>query len=637
MNTYKQVHITDSFWKKLIDRNSKEIIPFQYEVLNDGIPGIPESHAIENFRIAAGLSTGKFSGMLFQDSDVAKWIEAASYSLAVSPDPDLEEKVDDLVRIIAQAQQDDGYLNTFYSRPENGERFSNIAHGHELYCAGHMTEAAVAYYESTGKRNLLDIVEKYVAYLMKEIGPGDNQRHIYSGHPEIELALYRLYKVTGKQEYLDFASWLVDTRGTEPNFLRDDPYLGERYKDKWFALEYHQAHKPVREQTEAVGHSVRAMYLYCAMADIASETGDPSLKQALDTLWKDVTGRKMYLIGGIGSEAHGESFSCPYDLPNDRVYAETCASIGLFFWARRMFRLDQRSCYPDVMEQALYNNILDGMSLDGKKYNYANPLEVVPEVNEARYDLQHAKTERVSWFGCACCPPNIARLLGSLNRYVYDFDPSGRRLSVLLYMENSARFELADGTCAFHAETEYPRSGTVRFVCDEPVRDLALCLRIPGWCRHYTVRVNDREKECTVNNGYIEIRKDWQTGESVDISFEINPRFVFANTKVREDSGKVALMYGPVVYCLEECDNAPYLSGIVADPSVEILLEKNPVEDGLPALRFDVRREKDGDTSGRLYTEVPPVYENASALAIPYYEWGNRGRGEMTVWFRRSL
>lgn len=631
-----EVLITDSFWKRLIERNSREIIPFQYDVLNDDIPGIPESHAVENFRIAAGISSGKFSGMLFQDSDVAKWIEAASYSLAVSPDPELEKKVDGLIEIIAKAQQADGYLNTYYSRPENGERFSNIAHGHELYCAGHMTEAAVAYYESTGKRSLLDIVEKYVAYLMKEIGPDDNQRHIYSGHPEIELALYRLYKATGKKEYLDFASWLIDFRGTEPNFLRDDPYFGEQYKDKWFALEYHQAHKPVREQTEAVGHAVRAMYLYCAMADIAFETGDPELKQVLDSLWKDVTGRKMYLIGGIGSEAHGESFSCPYDLPNDRAYAETCASIGLFFWARRMFRLDRNGCYPDIMEQALYNNILDGMSTDGKKYNYANPLMTVPEVNEARYDLRHAKTERVSWFGCACCPPNIARLLGSLNRYIYDFDPSERRLSVLLYIESKTDFKLTDGRCAFHSETDYPRNGLVKLVCDEAVADFSLFLRIPGWCRNYSVGLNGEYKSYSANNGFIEIRRDWERGDSATIDFEISPRFVFSNAKVRENSGKTALMYGPVVYCLEECDNGAYLSNIIADPSAQIVFEKNPAGDDFPALRFDAKRESDGDDSGALYTEVRPDVSPFSAFAVPFFEWGNRGTGEMTVWFRRT-
>lgn len=630
-----------------------EIIPYQYRVLNDEVEGIPPSHAIGNFRLAAGEEEGIYGGMLFQDSDVGKWIEAASYALDWEKNPLLEEQIDGLVCLMKKAQGEDGYLNTYYTCKKPGERFTNIAHGHELYCAGHLLEGAVAYAKVTGKEEFLHIMIKYIELLREKIGAGQGQMRIYPGHPELEMALYKLYQYTKEEKYLDFMEYFIKERGSQPSFLEKDSGFGEQFKDKWFGLTYHQAHRPVAEQREAVGHAVRAMYLYAAMADLAGEKGDEQLKQSLRALWNDVTGKKMYLTGAVGSEAHGESFGTAYDLPNDRAYAETCASIGLIFWAKRMLRLEKDSRYGDVLEQALYNGAISGISEDGKKYFYVNPLMMLPEEAEARYDLQHVSKERTSWFGCACCPPNVARLIASLKDYIYEDNEGNENLEkglyIHLYVEGEMRFG-RNGESGFAVEGDYIKNGRIRYTYKGKTAEKAIYFRIPSWCGRWEIRLNDerimggeadgeRDEEAAkrLKKGYAAINRQWQEGDTVDVAFEIKPRLVFANPKVWADAGRCALMRGPVVYCLEEKDNGKNLNAIVVKGKEGWTLgwrEEQGYLDGEAAISFPAEREDAEEWGNALYRYKKSARKEIKAVAIPYHSWGNRGCGEMAVWMR---
>ncbi|MBE3115482.1 MAG: glycoside hydrolase family 127 protein, partial [Actinobacteria bacterium] len=377
--SYKRVKINDRFWGKYIDLIKNVVIPYQWDVLNNCVNDTEPSHAIKNFKIAAGLSQGEFYGYVFQDSDVAKWLEAAGFILAINQDPELEGKADEIIDIIAKAQQDDGYLNTYFTIKEPDKRWTNIRDCHELYCAGHMIEAAVSYFEATGKRKLLDVVCRFADYIEAVFGVEPGKKRGYPGHPEIELALVKLYKITDKEKYLALAKYFIDERGKDPNYFNKEAEAkGEKADKIWgrLGLRYYQAHIPVRSQTTAEGHSVRAVYLYSGMADVAIETGDQTLIKACKKLWRNIVSKRMYITGGIGSTSCGESFTFDYDLPNDTIYAETCASIGLVFFAHRMLRMDVNNTYSDIIEKALYNSVISGISLDGKKFFYVNPLEV---------------------------------------------------------------------------------------------------------------------------------------------------------------------------------------------------------------------------------------------------------------------
>lgn len=631
-----KITIRDDFWSPRIEKMCREIIPYQYEVLNDAVPGIPKSHAIENFRIAAGETDGEYQGMLFQDSDVAKWIEAAAYSLQIHPNEEVQKKIDGLIKLIGRAQQADGYLNTYYICKGVENRFTNIAHGHELYCAGHLVEAAVAYAETTGKEELLFIAERYVTCLMDMIGPEDGKLRIYSGHPEIELALYRLYCYTGNKKYYQFMNYLIMERGKQPSFLLQDKGFGEQYRDKWFHLKYHQAHEPVWEQKEAVGHCVRAVYLYCAMADLARESRETYMRESLERLWQDVTTKKMYITGAIGTQAHGECFSEGYDLPNDRAYAETCAAIGLIFWAKRMLLLEEKSEFADVMELALYNGALSGMSTDGKHYFYVNPLEVNPFDAVARYDMQHIKTEREAWMGCACCPPNIARLLTSLNQYIYFWSQETNRLYVNLYIGGRISFEHEGTYGCLEVTSEYVENGKISYFYKGSNEKFVLCLRIPGWAQSYQLSVNGKQQEkYPTENGYLCISREFVEGDCIKIEFPLALKKVYANPRVGVDAGRAALMRGPVVYCLEEADNGKNLSGISVG---ELKQSREFIDTSLPyhevSVCFRGFRDREEDWKNKLYGYEESGKEEIIVKAIPYHLWGNRGVGEMKVWIR---
>lgn len=646
------VQIKDEFWDAYTALVRDTVIPYQWEALNDRIPDAEPSYAIRNFRIAAGREQGEFGGMVFQDSDVAKWLEAVGYALGTHPDPELERTADEVIELVAAAQHEDGYLNTYFTIKEPGKRWTNLYEAHELYCAGHMIEAAVAYYEGTGKRRLLDVVCKFADHINTVFGREPGQLRGYDGHQEIELALVKLYGATGERRYLKLAQFFIDERGTTPNFLVREceqrggvslwtgakqpiPTIGQ--------LAYNQAHKPVREQDAAVGHAVRAVYMYTAMADLAALTGDAGLLEACRRLWGNMTGKQMYITGGIGSTHHGEAFSFDHDLPNDTVYAETCASIGLIFFANRMLRLEPRSEYADVMERALYNNVIGSMSQDGKHYFYVNPLEVWPRASDDNPDRRHVKAVRQKWFGCSCCPPNVARLLCSLNDYIYSASPERNTVYTHLFIGSEARFELPGGTVAFKQHSLLPWKGYVRFEVTEAQGggDFAFAVRIPSWCYGQAVlKINGAESAYETVDGYAVVSRSWAKGDIVEWEPRLEARLIAANPEIRADAGKAAIERGPLVYCLEEIDNGGPISAFAIDPAAEL----QPAQDGtLPGGAIAVeatgyRTGQDGWQPDTPYRPLDrsPASEQVKLKAVPYFLWGNRQPGEMSVWIRLS-
>ncbi|WP_077065060.1 glycoside hydrolase family 127 protein [Gracilibacillus massiliensis] len=629
----KQVQITDDFWKSKIDLAKDVIIPYQWDALNDNIPGAAPSHAIENFRIAAGLSDGEFKGMVFQDSDVAKWLEAASYSLIYEYDEELEKTIDEVIQLIGKAQQEDGYLNTYFTVKEPEKRWKDVCHGHELYCAGHMIEAAVAYYEATKKDSLLRIVTKYVDYIISVIGPEEGKYKTYPGHPELELALVKLYEVTHEEKYFNLMVYFIEERGKQPSVFLDEPTLGLHFNDKWFDLAYHQAHAPLDQQDTAEGHAVRAVYLYAGMADLVRYTDSEKWKKRLELLWDNVVEKRMYITGGIGSQGHGERFTLDYDLPNNVAYAETCASIGLVFWAKRMLQIEANQNYGDVMEKALYNGILSGMSEDGKKYFYVNPLEMVPEVTDYRHDHQHVDSERVGWFGCACCPPNIARLLTSLGNYIYTQD--NETIYTHLYIGNQTKFEIEKQPVKLNQKSDYLSDGSVNISIEiAESTSFTLAFRKPSWSNEVKVKINGETVVLDkIENGYLFINKLWENNDRITLSFNMDIKVVRANPKVRENAGKVALQRGPIVYALEELDNAEDLHAIKLDLTEKINARSDATINGIPFLEGNGVREK--LSTPNLYTFDQKIeQERITWRAIPYSYWGNRGKGEMIVWTR---
>lgn len=621
--------VTGGFWKDYQELVRTEVIPYQWKALNDQLADTPPSHAIENFKICAGISEGDYYGEVFQDSDVGKWIEACAYSLRNVSDPDLEAKVDSVVEILAKAQLSDGYLNTYYQLKAGIEnRFTNVRDNHELYCAGHLLEAAVAYYEATGKDEFLKIMRRYVDCIGRHFGPEEGKIHGYPGHPELELALVRLFEATGERAYLDLACYFVNERGTKPSFYEVEAARRgdtEPYKRD---LEYSQAHKPVREQDKAVGHAVRAVYLYTAMAGIARHTADESLRRACDVLWDDVTNCQMYVTGGIGSIAHGEAFTFDYDLPNDLMYNETCASIGLVFWARRMREMRRDSRYGDVIERALYNGILDGMALDGKSFFYVNPMEVVP-AESTRHDKRHVKPRRQKWFGTACCPPNLARTVSSVGDYALEQD--GRDIYVDLYMGLESYLSV-DGTgVRLASETRYPWDGRVELTLTADAEvSVDLHLRVPSWCRSYELEVNGVASEVEERDGYVVVRLSGRCA-AVVLKLEMRPERVYANERVRFDAHRVCLQRGPIVYAIEQQENGELLDSLAIEPDAPIAEEPaRGLPEGTVGLSVAGVRARRGGSE--LYGFSRPVVEPVTVHAVPYFMWGNREPGEMRVW-----
>ncbi|MDP4097274.1 glycoside hydrolase family 127 protein [Paenibacillus sp. P96] len=636
--TLQQVTIQDSFWSSREQNVTETVVPYQWDALNDNIPGAEPSHTIENFRLAAGEAQGEYYGMVFQDSDLGKWLETVGFILSRERDPELEKTADEVIDLLERAQQPDGYLNTYYTVKHPGERWTNLRDNHELYCAGHLMEAAVSYVQATGKRKFLDIMARYADYIGTVFGPGPDQMQGYDGHPEIELALVKMYEATGQVKYLELSSFFVDQRGQQPHFFDQEARQHQENTARKRNYDYFQAHAPVREQHTAEGHSVRAVYLYSAMADLAVQNGDQQLLDACRQLWKDTTRRKMYVTGGIGSSEYEERFTVPYDLPNDRAYAETCAAIGLMFWAHRMLQIEADREYADVMERALYNGVLSGISLDGKSYFYVNPLEVWPDTANHRHDMSTVKVTRQPWFGCACCPPNIARLIASLGQYIYSQNDERKELYVHLYIGSSATVDLADQEVRLIQKTNYPWDAAVELELDmDHEAEFGVSLRIPGWCKEAKITVNGNEvTDAVMSNGYASLHRTWQPGDRIMLEMSMPVELVFAHPALRENAGKAALQRGPIVYCLEEVDNGANLQDIelAVGSKLEAVYDDELFGGSVVICGTATRSDAIAAGSDALYATSPAARIPVQIKAVPYYAWSNREPGEMTVWSR---
>ena len=620
----KDIQIQDRFWKERLDLVRKEIIPYQWEAMNDRVPNAEPSHCIENYRIAAGQAQGSFYGEVFQDSDLAKWLEAVAYVLSFQPDPKLEKLADEAIELVCAAQQSDGYLNTFFTIKEPDQRWRNLREGHELYCAGHMMEAAVAYFEATGKRRLLDAMMRFADLICNTFGPEEGKIHAYPGHEEVELALFRMYRATGVRRYLELSAYFINCRGTGENYFRKEndrpgylPIWGSM--DTNSDMSYYQAHQPVREQKQAAGHAVRAMYLYSAMADLAGELKDEGLLNACKTLWNDVTERQMYVTGGVGASGILERFTTDYDLSNEMAYAESCASVGLMLFGLRMNRVTRQAKYFDPVERALYNTVLASVALDGKSFFYVNPLEVWPKACMPYTSKEHVKPVRQPWFSCACCPPNVARTFASLGQYIWAQD--SQRVYLNLFISSTVK---AKNGAILKLETEFPLENVLKITSDQV---LELAVRIPGYGKNFRANVSYRKE-----NGYGVF--ELEAGKELEIQFDAPACFIRANPEVRACSGKVCIQRGPVVYCLEEIDYGSNLSALSVDTAVSPGERESDIPGGLMITASGKRRRPWADD--KLYGEIPSQYEETVLQAVPYAFWGNREKGEMTVWIRES-
>jgi len=589
---FQDVKIADSFWSPRLKIN--RMVTVEANLRQCEVTG-----RIKNFAVAARPESGRFQGPLYNDSDVYKVLEGIAYVLAEKRDKDLEQRADAVIDTIAGAQQSDGYLNTYFTLVKPKERWKNEQHNHELYCAGHLFEAAVAYHQATGKRKLLDVACKFADCIDSVFGPGRRQET--SGHEEIELALVKLYGATRNKRYLELAQFFLDVRGHSD-------------KRRLFG-EYAQDHKPIREQAEVTGHAVRAMYLYCGMADVAAQTGDQGLLSVLDTIWHDVVDRKMYVTGGIGPSASNEGFTVPYDLPNDSAYAETCAAVGMALWNHRMFLLTGEGKYADILEREVYNGLISGVSLTGDRFFYVNPLGST------------GKHHRVPWFDTSCCPTNIVRYLPAIGERVYA--QRDNTVWTVLYLGNTASVALKDGKVKLTQETKYPWDGDVQIaVAPEKSFPFSLNLRIPGWCRSEpSVSLNGQAlKDVKADKGYVAIRRTWKTGDVVRLRLPMPAERVYANPKVKADVGRVALQRGPVVYCLEGVDNNGAVRNLVLAKEAKLTatFEKDLLG-GVVVLRGEAQAVALDDRDKRIARTV-------KFQAVPYSTWDNRKPGPMVVW-----
>lgn len=636
------IKITDHFWSRYRDLVKTEMIPYQWRVLNDAIgiriererndDTIPneKSHAIENFKIAAGLADGQHYGWVFQDSDVYKWLEAVAYSLRDKPDAHLQKLADGVVDLIAQAQEDDGYLDTYFTIMEPDRKFKRLGESHELYCAGHYMEAAVAYYGTTGNTTAITVARKLADCIDAHFGSGEGKICGCDGHEEIEIGLMRLYHLTGEKRYLDLAQFFILERGKNPDFFRQQNEADhgavllpgvDRFPDT-----YCQNHKPVKEQTTAEGHAVRLVYMCTAMADIAKTTGDDELLQACRTIWHNIVYRRMYVTGGIGSTVIGESFTLDYDLPNNTMYCETCAAIGLVFFAKKMLEADPRGEYADVMERALYNAVISGMALDGKHFFYVNPLEVDPKKSKKDPTKSHVKPVRPQWLGCACCPPNLARMVTSVEDYIYTV--TGDTVYTHLYIQS----ETDAAGLQISQITDYPYDGNVKLHIQRGGSEIRrIAVRLPDWSDATSIKVDGIGIDAQQTDGYafIELDRDdlW-----IELDFDMSVQRIYANLNMSENIGKVAIRRGPLVYCAEEADNGAGLHRLYLSKGADCETAWTGELSGITKISAPgVRLTQNGE---KLYVTGTPhvTHEKTTIKLIPYYAWANRGENEMRVW-----
>jgi DUF1680 family protein len=625
---HSRVSFDGGFWQSWTETVRSVTIPTQHqrldeegflEVLDFDKPAGPLARPIQ----PSGLSMQHFF-----DSDFGKWIEAASYTLKAHPDAAIEAKIDDIVEKLENGQMADGYLNSWFIRREPEKRWTNLRDLHEMYSMGHLLEGAVAYFEATGKRRFLDVMIRAVDHIIDTFGTEPGKLRGYDAHEEIELALVKLYRVTGDIRHLELATYFVDERGRMPSYYDEEARRrGENPGDYVYqTYAYSQAHMPVREQTEVVGHAVRAMYLFSAMADLAYENDDPALKEVCDRLFDNLTGRQLYVTGGLGPSASNEGFTRAYDLANETAYAETCAAIALGFWSHRMAQTDLDSKFTDKLETVLFNGALSGISRDGEHYFYENVLE------------SRGQNRRWKWHYCPCCPTNIARFITSLGQYFYS--ASDDALAVHLYGANTAELALGDTFVRLKQETRYPWDGDVALTLSlENKSRFTLQLRIPGWCREARVTVNGEaiDLTTTVTKGYATISCDWQNGDEIRLSFAMPVDRLYAHPAVSEDSGRVALQRGPVVYCVEETDlgGEPQRLRLPADAQIGVRFDETLLG-GAVVLEAQAMEAVSEDWDGRLYRTAPPAMEPKQMKAIPYHLWANRSAGAMLVWLQEK-
>jgi DUF1680 family protein len=608
------VTVQDEFWAPRMRRNQVATLPSQYRQL-------VKTGRLDNLLRVAGKHDGPFMGRYFNDSDVYKWIEAASWALLSQPDPQLEAWIDESIAIIGEAQRPDGYLNSYFELERADERWTD--HDlHEMYCAGHLFQAAVAHYRATGARSLLEIALRLADHIDNTFGPEDQGKRIGTdGHPEVEMGLVELSRVTGDSKYLKLAQFLVDVRG--------HGVLGDAY-DR-FGNKYHQDHQPFRELDEIVGHAVRAVYLNAGVADIVAETGEPALHEALHRLWANMTGRKMYVSGGIGSRYEGESFGEDYELPNRLAYTETCAAIGSIMWAWRMLLIEGDARYADVIELQLYNAMLSGVSFDGETYFYQNPLS------------DERNHRRAPWFKTACCPPNVARTLASLPGYLYSI--AGDEIWVHLYAECSASVPLENGSnVEIKQSNRYPWDGEISIEIGTSGH-FGVRLRIPGWYQGGgQLRVNGKDSGIDLTGGeYALIRRDWSAGDVIALSLLMPVRRIENHPYVSENTGKIALMRGPLLYCVEQADNPGIeLRDLAVPENTRFSNEyRSELLGGVVALTArSVTTAPGSSWTGQLYRNAGSAetgsLSDVSITAIPYYAWANREPGRMRVWLRNG-
>ncbi len=625
---HSRVRFDDGFWKSWTQTVRDVTIPTQHkrldeegflEVLDFDKPAGPLARPIQ----PSGLSMQHFF-----DSDFGKWIEAASYTLKAHPNPEIESQIDAIVEKLEHGQMADGYLNSWFIRREPEKRWTNLRDLHEMYSMGHLLEGAVAYFEATGKRRFLDVMIRAVDHIIDTFGREPGKLRGYDAHEEIELALVKLYRVTNDPRHLALATYFVDERGQMPSYYDEEAVKrGERPEDYVYqTYAYSQAHMPVREQEQVVGHAVRAMYLFSAMADLSCENDDPSLKAACDRLFDNLTSRQLYVTGGLGPSASNEGFTREFDLPNETAYAETCAAVALGFWSHRMAQIDLDGKFTDKLETVLFNGALSGIARDGEHYFYENVLE------------SHGQHRRWKWHYCPCCPTNIARLITSLGQYFYSTKPG--ELAVHLYGANVAELALGDRLLRLRQDTSYPWDGDIRLhvSIDQPSRFI-MRLRIPAWCRDASISVNGEAVDlatCTVK-GYAALDRIWSDGDEVRIGLSMPVDRLYAHPAVSEDGGRVALKRGPVVYCVEETDIGSEPQQLRLPASAELAARYDAqLLGGATVLEGTAFEADTADWANALYRTSPPVLKARPFKAIPYHLWANRDAGAMAIWLQEA-
>jgi len=593
---FSDVTIQSGFWSPRLETNRKVSIPHNLDTCED-------TERLDNFRHAGGVATkGAFRGHIFHDSDVYKVLEGVAYSLHTHPDPELAARLDEIIDNIRRSQEPDGYLNTWFSLKEPEKRWQNLQHAHELYCAGHMFEAAVAHYHATGKRNFLEVACKFADYIDSVFGP--DKRHGIAGHPEIELALVKLWRATGEERYLELTRYFVEEHGNDEH---RELFGG-----------YCQDHKPVREQDEPVGHAVRFLYFYSGVADLAAIDGDQGYVDTMERLWQFIVNKKMYVTGGVGVQGHGEGFARPYYLPNYGAYCETCASIGMVFWNHRLALLHGEGRFADLVERLLYNGAISGISLDGSGFFYVNPL------------ASRGNHHRQPWYGCACCPTNVVRFVASLGQYVYGAMADGEGVCVLQYVGGTGTVPLKNGKVQLVQNTSYPWDGAVTIVVEPNVTDeFTVRLRIPGWCEDATVAVNGEDVNATPKDGFVSLRRAWKAGDTITLNFPMSVRQVASDPNIEENVGRLAIMRGPMVYCLEDMDNSCAVDQVAVPDDAKFETEfRSGLLGGVTVLKVKGRQQGVVETDDGFRMECGEV----ALTAIPYYAWDNREPGQMVVW-----